>query len=88
MLVVLSHIGCSVTLVVLSHIGCSQSHWLFSVMLVVLSHDGCSVTLVVLSHIGCFQSHRGADWRRGIVVDSGPRGTGFNPQPGLLSLWP
>ena len=30
----------------------------------------------------------GADWRRGRVVDSGPRGPGFNPQPGRLSLWP
>ena len=30
----------------------------------------------------------GADWRRGRVVDFGPRGPGFNPQPGRLSLWP
>ena len=30
----------------------------------------------------------GADWRRGRVVDFGPRGPGFNPQPGHLSLWP
>ena len=26
------------------------------------------------------------EWRRGRVVDSGPRGPGFNPQPGRLSL--
>ena len=30
----------------------------------------------------------GADRRRGRVVDFGPRGPGFNPQPGRLSLWP
>ena len=30
----------------------------------------------------------GADWRRGRVVDSGPKGPGFNPQLGRLSLWP
>ena len=29
----------------------------------------------------------GADWRRGRVVDFGPRGPGFSPQPGRLSLW-
>ena len=28
----------------------------------------------------------GADWRRGRVVDFGPRGPGFNPQTGRLSL--
>ena len=33
-------------------------------------------------------NNSGADWRRGRVVDSGPRGPGFNPQPGRLSLWP
>ena len=26
----------------------------------------------------------GADWRRGRVVDSSPRGPGFNPQPGAF----
>ena len=30
----------------------------------------------------------GADWRRGRVVDFGPKGPGFDPQPGRLSLWP
>ena len=35
------------------------------------------------------QKHKhGADWCRDRVVDSGPRGPGFNPQPGCLSLWP
>ena len=29
-----------------------------------------------------------ADWRRGRVVDSGPKGPRFNPQLGCLSLWP
>ena len=30
----------------------------------------------------------GAGWRRGRVSDSGPRGPGFDPQPGSSSLWP
>ena len=35
------------------------------------------------------QKHKqGVDWRSDTVVDSGPRGPGFNPQPGCLSLWP
>ena len=39
--------------------------------------------------ITSFYEHEyGADCRRGRVVDSGPRGSGFNPQPGRLSLWP
>ena len=29
-----------------------------------------------------------SDSDRGRVVDSGPRGPGFRPQPGCLSLWP
>ena len=31
---------------------------------------------------------KGADWRRGRVVDLGPRGPGYDPQPGCLLLWP
>ena len=34
------------------------------------------------------RSKFGADWRRGRVVDFGPRGPGFDPQPGRLLLWP
>ena len=30
----------------------------------------------------------GVEWHRGRVVDFGPRGPVFNPQPGQFSLWP
>ena len=40
----------------------------------------------IVMHLGIFRC--GADWRIGRVVDSGPRGPGFNPQSGRLSLWP
>ena len=47
-------------------------------------HGGVpSTAKVILRQESC-----GVECPRGRVVDSGPRGPGFNPQPWRLSLWP
>ena len=54
--------------------------WSGNLFLIAPFPDLC---LLVPFHTSC-----GANWRRGRVSDSGPRGPVFDPQPGRRSLWP